>query len=162
MYQNTHFEVVKLLVHERHPQAVGPVFQEPFEVCKGQSRFPQGEVCDKACRVAAEKEHPSEVYRHEECAQRNWLGYIIIRCGGKGLSERARGWNKHQQLYLLLCPECLHTSGLLEHTYKDNIKGCNNNNNNKYLSNIPGKHDVKALQKTAKFGTVHILREVLT
>jgi hypothetical protein len=31
----------------------------------------------------------------------------------------------------------------------------------KYLSNIPGKHDIKELQKTAILGTAHILREVL-
>ena len=64
---------------------------------------------------------------------------------------------------------------------------CNNNNNNnnkwnvktkvipvirgatgtiskafrKYLSNTPGKHEVKELQKTAILGTAHILRKVL-
>ena len=46
----------------------------------------------------------------------------------------------------------------------------NNNNNNgtisksfrKYVSNIPGKHEVKELQKTAILGTAHILRKVLT
>ena len=32
----------------------------------------------------------------------------------------------------------------------------------KYLSNIPGKHEVKELQKTAILGTAHILRKVLT
>ena len=31
----------------------------------------------------------------------------------------------------------------------------------KYLSNIPGKHEVKELQKTTILGTVHILRLVL-
>jgi hypothetical protein len=31
----------------------------------------------------------------------------------------------------------------------------------KYLSSIPGKHDIKELQKTAILGTAHILREVL-
>ena len=31
----------------------------------------------------------------------------------------------------------------------------------KYVSNIPGKHEVKELQKTAILGTAHILREVL-
>ena len=61
---------------------------------------------------------------------------------------------------------------------------CNNNNNNnnvktkaipviigatgtisksfrKYVSNIPGKHEVKELQKTAILGTAHILRKAL-
>ena len=32
----------------------------------------------------------------------------------------------------------------------------------KYLSDIPGNHDVKELQKTAILGTAHILRKVLT
>jgi hypothetical protein len=32
----------------------------------------------------------------------------------------------------------------------------------KYLSSVPGKHDIKELQKTAIFGTAHTLREVLT
>jgi hypothetical protein len=31
----------------------------------------------------------------------------------------------------------------------------------KYLSNIPGKHEVKELQKTAILGTAHVLRKVL-
>jgi hypothetical protein len=30
----------------------------------------------------------------------------------------------------------------------------------KYLSSIPGKHDIKELQKTAILGTAHILRKV--
>jgi len=32
----------------------------------------------------------------------------------------------------------------------------------KHVSNIPGRHDVKELQKTAILGTAHILRKVLT
>ena len=32
----------------------------------------------------------------------------------------------------------------------------------KYVSNIPGNHEVKELQKTAILGTAHILRGVLT
>ena len=31
----------------------------------------------------------------------------------------------------------------------------------KYISNIPGNHEVKELQKTAILGTAHILRKVL-
>ena len=31
----------------------------------------------------------------------------------------------------------------------------------KYVSNIPGKHEVKELQKTAILGTAHIVRKVL-
>ena len=38
----------------------------------------------------------------------------------------------------------------------------NNNNNRKYVSNIPGSHEVRELQKTAILGTAHILRKVLT
>ena len=32
----------------------------------------------------------------------------------------------------------------------------------KYISNIPGNHEVKELQKTAILGTAHLLRKVLT
>ena len=32
----------------------------------------------------------------------------------------------------------------------------------KYISKIPGNHEVKELQKTAILGTAHILRKVLT
>jgi hypothetical protein len=32
----------------------------------------------------------------------------------------------------------------------------------KYVSDIPGKHDVKELQKTTILGTARILRKVLT
>jgi hypothetical protein len=31
----------------------------------------------------------------------------------------------------------------------------------KYLSNIPGKHEIKELQKATKVGTAHVLRTVL-
>jgi hypothetical protein len=32
----------------------------------------------------------------------------------------------------------------------------------KYVSNIPGNHEIKALQKTAILGTAHMVRKVLT
>ena len=32
----------------------------------------------------------------------------------------------------------------------------------KYVSNIPGHHELRELQKTAILGTAHILRKVLT
>ena len=32
----------------------------------------------------------------------------------------------------------------------------------KYISNLPGNHEVKELQKTTILGTAHILRKVLT
>ena len=58
---------------------------------------------------------------------------------------------------------------------KYTVYSSNNNNNNnkigaigiisksfrKYVSKIPGKHEVKELQKTAILGTAHILRKVL-
>ena len=71
------------------------------------------------------------------------------------------------------------------HSMLHNSSSNNNNNNNnnvktkvipviicatgtisksfrKYMSNIPGNHEVKELQKTAILGTAHILRKVLT
>jgi len=39
--------------------------------------------------------------------------------------------------------------------------GTISNSFRKYVSNIPGKHKVKELQKTAILGTAHILRKVL-
>ena len=62
-----------------------------------------------------------------------------------------------------------------QHKNKENDDDDDNNNNNKigatgtisksfrkYVSDIPGNHDVKELQKTAILGTAHILRKVLT
>jgi hypothetical protein len=55
-----------------------------------------------------------------------------------------------------------------------NSNNSNNNNNKigatgtisksfrKYVSSIPGNHEVRELQKTAVLGTAHILRKVLT
>ena len=39
--------------------------------------------------------------------------------------------------------------------------GTISNSFRKYVSNIPGKHEVMELQKTAILGTAHILRNVL-
>jgi len=39
--------------------------------------------------------------------------------------------------------------------------GTISNSFRKYVSNIPGKHEVKELQKTAILGTAHIVRKVL-
>jgi len=39
--------------------------------------------------------------------------------------------------------------------------GTFSNSFRKYVSNIPGKHEVKEPQKTAILGTAHILRKVL-
>jgi hypothetical protein len=41
------------------------------------------------------------------------------------------------------------------------VTGTTTNSLKKYVSNIPGKHEVKELQKTAILGTAHILRKVL-
>jgi len=40
--------------------------------------------------------------------------------------------------------------------------GTNSKSFRKYVSSIPGNHEVKELQKTAVLGTAHILRKVLT
>ena len=40
--------------------------------------------------------------------------------------------------------------------------GTISNSFRKYVSNIPGKHDVRELQKTAILGTAHIIQKVLT
>jgi len=39
--------------------------------------------------------------------------------------------------------------------------GTISNSFRKYMSSIPGKHEVNELQKTAIMGTAHILRKVL-
>ena len=39
--------------------------------------------------------------------------------------------------------------------------GTISNSFTKYVSNIPGNHEVRELQKTAILGTAHILRKVL-
>ena len=40
--------------------------------------------------------------------------------------------------------------------------GTNSKSFRKYISNIPGNHELKELQKTTTLGTAHILRKVLT
>ena len=41
------------------------------------------------------------------------------------------------------------------------VTGTISKSSRKYVSNIPGNHEVKQLQKTAILGTAHILRKVL-
>jgi len=41
------------------------------------------------------------------------------------------------------------------------VKGSSSKSLRQYLSNILGKHEIKALQTTAILGTAHILRKVL-
>ena len=40
--------------------------------------------------------------------------------------------------------------------------GTISNSLRKYLSNMPGKHEIKVLQETAILGTAHMLGKVLT
>ena len=42
------------------------------------------------------------------------------------------------------------------------VTGTISNTFRKYVSNIPGKHEVKELQKTAILGTAHILRILMS
>jgi len=41
------------------------------------------------------------------------------------------------------------------------VTATNSKSFKKYVNNIPGKHEVKELQKSAILGTAHILRKVL-
>jgi hypothetical protein len=60
---------------------------------------------------------------------------------------------------------------MLREPFREKFNNNNNNNNRatgtisksftKYLTSMPGKHDIKELQKTAVLGTAHTLREVL-
>jgi UDP-N-acetylglucosamine pyrophosphorylase len=57
----------------------------------------------------------------------------------------------------------------IQHTWKEKKSNTRNNRGNwnhlksfrKYLSHVPGKHEITELQKTAILGTAHILRNVL-
>jgi len=59
--------------------------------------------------------------------------------------EIQRMWNVKTKAILLL----IGATGTISKSFR------------KYASNIPGKHEVKELQKTAILGTAHILRKVL-
>jgi hypothetical protein len=61
-------------------------------------------------------------------------------------TEIQRMWNVKTKVI----PIITGTTGTISESYR------------KYVSNIPRKHEVKELQKTAILGTAHILREVLT
>jgi hypothetical protein len=64
----------------------------------------------------------------------------------KGLTvEIQRTWN----LKTMVIPVIIRGTGTISKSFR------------KHLSNIPGKHDFKELQKTAKLGTAHRLRRVL-
>jgi hypothetical protein len=60
--------------------------------------------------------------------------------------EIQRMWNVKARVI----PEIIGATGTISKSFR------------KYVSNIPGNHDVKELQKTAILGTTHILRKVLT
>jgi hypothetical protein len=61
-------------------------------------------------------------------------------------TEMQRTWNVKTRVI----PVMLGATGTISKSFR------------KYVSNIPGNHEVKALQKTAMLGTAHILRKVLT
>ena len=59
--------------------------------------------------------------------------------------EKQRMWNMKAKVI----PVIIGATGTISKSFR------------KYVSNIPGKHEVKELQKTAILGTAHILRKVL-
>ena len=59
--------------------------------------------------------------------------------------EIQRMWNVKTKVM----PVIIEATGTISKTFR------------KYVSNIPGKHEVKEVQKTAILGTAHILRKVL-
>ena len=59
--------------------------------------------------------------------------------------EIQRMWNVKTKVI----PVVIGASGTISNTFR------------KYVSNIPGKHEVKELQKRVILGTAHILRKVL-
>jgi hypothetical protein len=60
--------------------------------------------------------------------------------------EKQRTWNVKTKVI----PVIIGATGTISKSFR------------KYVSNIPGNHEVKKLQKTAILGTAHILRKVLT
>jgi hypothetical protein len=64
---------------------------------------------------------------------------------GDLIIEIQRMWNVKTQV----TPVIIRATGTISTSFR------------KYLSSIPGKHDIKELQKTAILGTAHILRKVL-
>ena len=57
---------------------------------------------------------------------------------------------KHKTaVMMMITPVIIGTTGTVSKSFR------------KYVSNIPGKHEVKELQKTAILGTAHVLRKVL-
>jgi len=60
--------------------------------------------------------------------------------------EIQRMWNVNTKVI----PVIIDATGTISKTFR------------KYVSNIPGNHEVKELRKTAILGTAHILRKLLT
>jgi hypothetical protein len=58
--------------------------------------------------------------------------------------EIQRMWNVNSRVI----PVIIRANGIISESFR------------KYVSNIPGNHEVKELQKTAILGTAHILRKV--
>jgi hypothetical protein len=56
---------------------------------------------------------------------------------------------KHKDLIISVIPVIIGATGTISQSLRQ------------YLSNIPGKHEIKELQKTAILDTAHILRKVL-
>jgi hypothetical protein len=61
------------------------------------------------------------------------------------ITETQRMWNVKTKV----TPVIIGTNGTISTPFR------------KYLSSVPGRHDIKELQKTAVLGTAHTLREVL-
>jgi len=59
--------------------------------------------------------------------------------------EKQHMWNVKTKVI----PVVIGTTGTISQSFR------------KYVSNIPGKHEVKELQKTAILGTAHVFRKVL-
>jgi len=68
----------------------------------------------------------------------------ILKCKDP-TTQIQRMWNVKTKVI----PVIIGATGTVSHLFR------------KYVSNIPGKHEVKELQKTAILGTSHILRKVL-
>jgi len=88
---------------------------------------------------------PQTIYCHKSCFTRNYFNnnnniiIIIITI------EIQRMWNVKTKVI----PVIIGATGTISKSFR------------KYVSSIPGNHEVKELQKTAILGTAHILRKVL-
>ena len=59
-------------------------------------------------------------------------------------------YKRDDNIIIIIIPVIIAATGTISKSFR------------KYVSDIPGKHNVKELQKTAILGTAHILRKVLT